>query len=185
MKKLSKEEQDKLFKEIEEKRHIAKTTNFSATYGAGPGKIAETAKISFNEGKKLHKIYWERNWAVKETARACKIKTVGKQKWLYNPVSGFWMFLKAEKDKFSTLNQSTGVYVFDSWLKHVREGLAVKGIKVVLQYHDELLLCCDKRDKDFVEKTLKEAMILTNKTVNLNVEIDISIDWGKNYAECH
>ena len=94
------------------------------------------------------------------------------------------MFLKADKDRFSTLNQSSGVYVFDSWLRKVRQKLNPE-IKVILQYHDELLLVCKPDRKEFVEHSLKSAMEDTNQEVNLNVDIGISIDYGFNYAECH
>lgn len=180
----SSEEKDR-FKAIKKVRGNAKVVNFSATYGAGPPKIAKTLDCSISFATKLHKTYWDRNAAVKKTAKACKVKTVGGQKWLYNPVSGFWMFLKAEKDRFSTLNQSTGVYVFDSWLRKCREKLLPMGIKIILQYHDELLFVCKKELKTEVEQILIQAMEDTNKEIDLNVEIGISVDWGNNYAECH
>ena len=179
------EEDIKRYKKIKSIRGDAKVVNFSATYGAGPPKIAATLKCDLPFASKLHKTYWDRNSAVKKTARACKVKTVRHQKWLYNPVSGFWMFLKAEKDRFSTLNQSTGVYVFDSWLRKVRTALKPLGVRVCMQYHDELLLVCKKHQKDQVEQILKQAMTDMNTEMGLNVDIGISVDWGINYAECH
>lgn len=173
------------YKNIKKIRGDAKVVNFSATYGAGPPKIAATLKCDIPFASKLHKTYWKRNSAVKKTAKACKVKVIRNQKWLYNPVSGFWMFLKAEKDRFSTLNQSTGVYVFDSWLRKVRIALEPLGIKVCMQYHDELLLVCKKWAKERVEGILKSAMIEMNSQIGLNVDIGISVDWGTNYAECH
>tara|TARA_R110000803_G_scaffold52425_1_gene107943 strand:+ start:2315 stop:4228 length:1914 start_codon:yes stop_codon:yes gene_type:complete len=173
------------FKEIKKARTQAKVINFSATYGAGAAKIAETLKCSLAEANKLHKTYWDRNAAVKKTAKACKVKTVDDQKWLYNPVSGFWMFLKAEKDRFSTLNQSTGVYVFDSWLRKVRQKLNPIGVQICLQYHDELLLVCPIQLKSKVEEILSSAMDEMNATTGLNVSIGCSVDWGNSYAECH
>lgn len=185
MKNLPVEEQIKLIKKLKKIRSQAKVVNFSATYGAGAPKIAATLKCSIEEAKKLHKTYWTRNAAVKKTARACKVKTVDGQKWLYNPVSGFWMFLKAEKDRFSTLNQSTGVYVFDSWLRKVRAALNPMGIRVCMQYHDELLFVCKIHQKEEAENALKNAMEEANRELSLNVEIGVSVDWGLNYAECH
>lgn len=179
------EEQKERFKSIKKIRSSAKTVNFSATYGAGAPKIAETLKCDLPFATKLHQTYWNRNSAVKETAKNAKVKTVKGQKWLYNPVSGFWMFLKAEKDRFSTLNQSSGVYVFDSWLMRVRKHLKPLGIKVCLQYHDEILLYFKKGYKDIVTKILKDSMEEVNNKVNLNVDIGISVDPGLNYAECH
>ena len=136
------EEESKKYEHIKERRHIAKNkVNFPCTYGAGAKKIAEGANLPISEGRRLFNTYWKRNRGVKQTANACKIKTVRKQKWLYNPVSGFWMFLKADKDRFSTLNQSTGVYVFDNWVSKVRKRLTPLGIYISLQYHDKN--CCD------------------------------------------
>jgi len=178
-------EDENRFKKIKKSRTQAKVINFSATYGAGAAKIAETLKCSLAEAKKLHKTYWDRNKAVKQTAKACKVKTVDGQKWLYNPLSGFYYFLKADKDRFSTLNQGSGVYVFDSWLRKARQKLNPIGVNVCLQYHDELLLVCPVPLKDQVNKALMDAMDEMNAETGLNVEIGCSVDWGTNYAECH
>ena len=183
--KFSTEEEVKRYNNIKKARGEAKVINFSATYGAGAAKIASTLDCSLPFAEKLHETYWDRNAAVKKTAKACKVKTIKAQKWLYNPVSGFWMFLKAEKDRFSTLNQSTGVYVFDTWLRKVRIALKPFGVRVCMQYHDELLLVCQKWEKDKVEDVLKSAMIELNGSMGLNVDIGISVDWGLNYAKCH
>ena len=48
-----------------------------------------------------------------------------------------------------------------------------------------MLVECHNEDKVVVEQALLNAMTKTNKILNLNVEISISIDWGENYAECH
>lgn len=173
------------YKRIKTIRGSAKTVNFSATYGAGPDKISKTLNCDLDFAKKLHTTYWKRNKAVKKTADACRVKSVNGQKWLYNPISGFWLFLKADKDRFSTLNQNSGVYVFDSWLRKVRSKLKEYDANVVLQYHDEILLVCLLKDKDIIEQILQEAMVETNKEINLNITIGISVDFGENYAEVH
>lgn len=173
-------------KTLKKVRHTGKTTNFSATYNAGPAKIAETAKISFEEGKKLHKIYWERNKAIKQTVKVLLVKEVEGQKWQFNPISKFWYFLKAEKDQFSTLNQGSGSYVFDVFLSKIKN--RIKGLhncNVVLQYHDEGLLVCLKKDSELVKTFIREAKVEMNEELSLNVEIGCSIEEGLNYAECH
>lgn len=210
------EEEESSYKSIKKVRGIAKSANFAATYGAGGPKIAETAKIPVEEGHKMHKIYWKRNWAVKKIAEDCFVKQVThidnmrtkrdtgfvdekgnpileivyteivkNQKWLYNPLSGFWLFLKEEKDRFSTLNQNTGVFVFDSWVYQVRKRLKPLGIGLCLQYHDEILLYFKKEYRQQVEEILRESMKIVNENLNLNIDINISIDVGNNYAECH
>lgn len=170
---------------VKKARGTAKATNFSATYGAGGDRIAAIAKLSNEEGMALHSIYWNRNWAIKEVARHCIVNTVREQKWLYNPLSGFWLYLSAEKDRFSALNQNTGVFVFDSWLYQIRKRLKPLGIKISLQYHDELMLYFKKEHKDTVEKILRESMEKVNELLKLNVKITISVDFGVNYATVH
>lgn len=162
-------------------RSKAKVVNFSATYGAGAPTIAETAGIPLKEGKLLHKIYWKRNKAVKDTAADCVVKTIGNKKWLLNPVSGFWYSLRAEKDRFSTLNQGTGVYCFDLFVRCVRK----RGIKVCLQMHDEILFKTTEKDKTKVEQLLNEAIEEVNNIIRLNVPLGISMEFGKSYAAVH
>ena len=106
------EEENRMMKDIGEKRGKAKAVNFSSVYGAGPPKIALSTGMSLSQAKTLHKTYWSRNKAVKQVAASVKTKTITiegeEQMWLLNPVSGFWYSLRYEKDKFSTLNQGTG-----------------------------------------------------------------------------
>jgi hypothetical protein len=124
------------FSKLKKIRSVAKSANFAATYGAGGPCIAKTAKISLKEGYDLHKIYWQRNKAVKQTAEALTVKEVRGQKWLQNPISKFWLFLSAEKDRFSACNQNSGVYVFDTWLLKLRPKLKMLDAHIILQYHD-------------------------------------------------
>lgn len=84
-----------------------------------PPKIAQTADIPLKEAQKLWDTYWERNKAVKQVAETCKVKEIEDQKWLWNPVARIWYSLKYEKDRFSTLNQGTGSYCFDTWLAFI------------------------------------------------------------------
>lgn len=166
-------------------RNKAKTVNFAGIYGAGPPKIAQSTGMSLEQAQKLHKTYWERNKSVKQVANACEVKTVELDKeiqmWIKNPVSNFWYSLRYEKDKFSTLNQGTGVYCFDLWIREVRK----RGIEIMLQYHDEIAFPLLQQDKGIVELKLKESIEAVNRLVNLNVPLGISIDFGKNYSQIH
>lgn len=162
-------------------RGKAKIVNFSAVYGAGAAKIALTLNGPLKEAQKLHKIYWERNKAVKQVAEACEVKQIGIKKWLKNPVSGFWYSLRAEKDRFSTLNQGTGVYCFDMYIMEVRK----RGIKISLQMHDEILFKTTENKKEITKDYLKDSIKAVNDKVKLNVPLGISVDFGVNYADCH
>ena len=166
-------------------RNKAKTVNFAGVYGAGPPKIALTTGMPLQQAQKLHKTYWDRNKAVKQVAKSAKTKTTivdgVEQMWLFNPVSKFWYSLRFEKDKFSTLNQGTGTYVFDLWVREVR----LSGIKIMFQYHDEIAFHLKEFEQDIVKKKLLDSIEKVNKTVKLNVPLGISVDFGKTYADVH
>lgn len=176
------DENIKRFKKLKAVRHTAKTTNFSATYNAGYKKIAETAKITPEEGKVLFDIYWKRNWAIKEVVKNIKTKEIESQLWLLNPLSNLWYYVPNPKDIFSTLNQGSGVWVFDNWLLEIKR---ISDMKFTLQYHDEFVTIFPDEDLEKNKPLFQKAMDNVNKKLKLNVNLSVSIDIGKNYAECH
>ena len=134
-----------------------------------------------SKAQTLHNIYWKRNWAVKKIAKNTVHKTVNDQMWLFNPVSKFWYSLRFEKDKFSTLNQSTGVFCFDTQVRGIRN----RGYKLCGQFHDEVVFPLKKADQEKVRKDLQEIIEETNETLKLNIKLGISLDFGKSYADIH
>lgn len=175
------------YKRIKKIRGALKQVNFSGIYGAGPSKMAETLKIPYKEAKILHTAYWKLNWAVKKIAEDCIIKTVGKDMYLYNPISKFWYYLKYKKDAFSTLNQSSGVYVFNTWLRNTYNLIESydDDIRIVLQYHDEMALIFKKELKEEITKILQYAMDSTNNELKLNVTIAMEPVFGHDYSQVH
>jgi DNA polymerase-1 len=57
--------------------------------------------------------------------------------------------------------------------------------KMLLQIHDELIFECSKSDKDYVQKTIKDAMISVSSSdyhmfsIPLNVSINSGLNWGE------
>jgi len=182
MKRLPKEEQYSIFKRLKEQRSNYKVVNYSAVYGVGAAKLARESGLSTSSAKALLVAYWERNWSVKEIAKDQVVKTLKDgSMWLQNPVSGLWHSLRYEKDIFSTLNQSTGVYCFDSFVAYAKS----LGVIIPMQYHDEVLVECDEDKVEETKEKLKEAIRKTNEKVRLNVQLAIDYNVGVNYAEVH
>lgn len=187
------EEETKKFNNISKRRGYSKTVNFAGVYGAGPPKLAKTLKCELQFAKDLHSAYWLRNKAVKQVAATVTTKTIKvpnykelnlvgeEQMWLFNPVSKFWYSLRAEKDIFSTLNQGTGVFCFDCWVREMRK----QNIKIFLQYHDEIGFALLKEDIDKVVNIKNTAISNVNKLLKLNVPLNASTDFGDNYADVH
>lgn len=181
MKSLSPEKQKKLFEDLTKVRKKAKTTTYSATYGVGKVKLARTAGTSEAEAKKLLEGFWKLNWAVVEFSKSLDIKTIGGQMWIKNPVSGFYYSLRFEKDIFSTINQSTGVYCFDNWLAFY----LTKRPNILGQFHDESINRLKKGEEKEHEKVLKWAIGKVNEKLKLNIDLDVDVQFGGRYSEIH
>lgn len=143
--------------------------------------MAITAGVHERKGYALVEAYWKRNWSVQAIAQAQEVKTCHGSKWLFNPVSKLWYSLRHEKDRFSTLNQGTGVFCFDTWVKHVRNG----GPPIIGQFHDEVVALVKIGKRDKLTAHLKNAIKKTNDELKLNRELDCSVDFGASYAQIH
>ena len=178
---LSEDKMHHLYVELGKKRAVAKTVNYAATYGAGAGKIAESAGISNNEARKVLKAYWDRNWAVKQYAEDRSIKEVDGKKWIYNPYSQLWLYLTSEHIKFSACNQNAGVKMFDLWVYFMIQ----EGLKPIAQFHDEVLLCVDKGTEKRAEEILHACMEKVNNCFNYPIKLEVDVAIGQSYAEVH
>lgn len=161
-----------------------KATNYSAIYGVGPPKLARELFIKEWQAAQLLEAYWERNKSIKKVAKEQYIKKLKDGSlWLKNPVSGFYYSLRYERDVFSTLNQGTGVFIFDSWLMRVRK----KGVVIPFQYHDELMTLrnVQTQAREEIETALHEGMKEVNESLKLNVEVKVDVQWGSDYASVH
>lgn len=158
-----------------------KVVNYSATYGIGASKLARETGMSLKEAKALLDAFWERNKAVTQVAEETKTQECIDSLWLWNPVSRFWYALRNEKDRFSTLNQGTGVFCFDTWVADCRKN----DVKVIGQFHDEVIALVKKGEETNAEVTMKSAMELLNKELQLNVPLGTDVQFGNTYAEIH
>ena len=156
-----------------------KAANYACVYGVGPATLSRQTGMTQGEAKKLIDAYWKRNWAVKKAADSQRVREIDGQMWIRNPLSGFWHNLRYEKDRWSTLNQSSGVYCFDSWVRKIK----AQGVRVIGQFHDEV--CCEITDRETTTKILKEAIQEVNIDLNMNVPLDVDVQFGNNYAEIH
>lgn len=162
-------------------RKSYKVVNYSSVYGVGAKKLARELKCSVAKAKDMLEKYWIRNWAVKKVAEDCVTKKVNGQMWLYNPVSKFWYSLRNDKDRFSTLNQGTGVFAFDTWVKYTLQ----RRQQLTATFHDEQVLEIKEGNRDKAIKLLNDAMEDTNNKLKLNVKLKCDIAFGHRYSTIH
>ena len=158
-----------------------KVVNYSATYGVGAPKLARETGMTKGEAKTLLEAFWSRNWAIEKVASTLRVRELFNGMWLKNPVSGFWYSLRSDKDRFSTLNQGTGVYCFDSWVKECR-GM---GLETIGQFHDEIIVLTKEGDEDKSENIMQMSINNVNDQINLNVPLGTDVQFGKTYADIH
>tara|TARA_R110000744_G_scaffold237160_1_gene354641 strand:- start:4 stop:657 length:654 start_codon:yes stop_codon:yes gene_type:complete len=171
--------QDKVY--IKGGRKKAKPVNYGGVYGQKPKGLARETGMPLGQAKKLYDIYWERNWSVEAIAAEQVVIKANGKRWLKNPVSGFLYNLRTDKDRFSTLNQGTGVYCFDMWVKEVRNS----GMPIIGQMHDEIIGLVKVGCRDRVASVINNAMIKTNNLLQLDRELDCDVQFDTTYAGIH
>lgn len=158
-----------------------KVVNYSATYGVGSSTLSRTTGMPNKDCQKLLDAFWSRNWAIEKVASTVRTREVFGSMWLFNPVSRFWYSLRGDKDRFSTLNQGTGVFCFDSWVAMCRKN----GIQSIGQFHDEIIALVKEGNEDVTKATMEQAIEKVNEKLTLNVPLGVDAQFGKTYAHIH
>lgn len=175
------EEEKKRWKQLDVIRKIYKAANYACIYGVGAAKLARATGLTIKQAKNLIKVYWKRNWSVKQFSEDAAIQEIDGEMWVYNPVSRFWYSLRAKKDVFSTINQSTGVYCFDLWIREIR----AKHNQLTAQFHDEIVKHIKEGAQEKCREVLLNAIDQVNNKLKLNVTLRVDIQFGKTYADIH
>lgn len=180
-------ELDNKFKELDKIRAAGKSTNYAAQYGAGVKTIARTAKVSEKLAKKLHEGYHKLNWSIAKIASMMTVKKTSFGEWQLNPINKMWYSLRSEKDRFSTLVQGSGSYIFDIWAFHTMKLAQKRGLdfKLVFQAHDELVLRLPEGQEDEYKDLVQDAMKAVNNQVKLNRELACDVSFGQKYSDIH
>jgi DNA polymerase III epsilon subunit-like protein len=166
---------------ISQLRYNYKGGNYALQYGAGIKTLAKQLGITMKEAKVISEAYWERNWSVKAISDSMVTKEVEGSTWQFNPVSKLWYSLRSDKDKFSTLCQGTGTYLFDMWVGFILK----EREQLTANFHDEIILEVKKGNRDKCVKLLENSIKKVNRMLKLNRELQVDVQFGVNYSEIH
>ena len=166
---------------ISQTRFNFKGGNYALQYGAGIKTLSKQLGITMKEAKVISEAYWKRNWSVKAVSDSMITKEVKGRTWQYNPVSKLWYSLRSDKDKFSTLCQGTGTYLFDMWVGFILK----EREQLTANFHDEIVLEIEKGNRDKCKKLLEKAVQKVNNMLSLNRELQVDVQFGNNYSEIH
>ncbi len=182
----------------EDLRRKAKAINFGIIYGITQYGLAKQISVSNYEALDFINAYFKKFPEIKDymntTIKSCRTKGY------VNNIFGRRIHFKGINDK----NFSVRSFQERAAINAPIQGSAADIIrlamikldqlvetdkkfkaKMLLQIHDELIFECSKNDKDYVQKTIKAAMISVSSSdyhmfsVPLNVSINSGLNWGE------
>lgn len=175
-------------KDYSDVRHLGKGGNYACQYGAGIEALMRQLKIDYKTAKAVFDGYWKLNKSIKQIAKATTVKHANGLMWQYNPIAGIWYWLKADKDRFSTLCQGLGAYIFDMWCKGINDECLARYGKCApfaAQFHDETVLIVKEGTLPIWNGILKTVIRKLADKLKLNRELDCDVQEGDNYSEIH
>ena len=182
----------------EDLRRKAKAINFGIIYGITQYGLAKQISVSNYEALDFINAYFKKFPEIKDymntTIKSCRTKGY------VNNIFGRRIHFKGINDK----NFSVRSFQERAAINAPIQGSAADIIrlamikldqlvetdkkfkaKMLLQIHDELIFECSKNDKDYVQKTIKDAMISVSSSdyhmfsIPLNVSINSGLNWGE------
>ncbi|MDC6482109.1 DNA polymerase I [Pelagibacteraceae bacterium] len=184
----------------EDLRRKAKAINFGIIYGITQYGLAKQISVSNQEALDFINAYFKKFPEIKDymnsTIKSCRTKGY------VNNIFGRRIHLKGINDK----NFSVRSFQERAAINAPIQGSAADIIrlamikldqlietdskfktKMLLQIHDELIFECSKDDKEYVKKTIKDAMtsISSSDYHMFSIPLNVSINSGLNWGEAH
>ena len=186
-------EDDKKFKikELSKVRSAGKGANYSLQFGAGALTVSRAANVTLGVAKKLVEAYRNRNWTIETITKEQKDKKTSFGRYQLNPFNGIWYNLKNDKDKFSTLVQGTGSFIFDLWMLNLlrlrkESKYKLKGdLDLLGSWHDEYVGELLPEDKESCKQITMDAIMCANNNMKLEIPFSVDVQFGQNYSQIH
>lgn len=175
-------------------RDTAKNFNFAEVYGAGLGKLAGMAKVSFDQVKKLKSTY-NRQFPRVQDFKKEVIKTARNRKPPYvttmlgrrRYLPGLWSNdddkrYGAERQAVNTVVQGTAADIIKIAMVELHHALELEfngQAKILIQVHDELVVTAPDEIAEPVQNVMQETMEGVNiLTVPLEAEANVGKSWS-------
>lgn len=179
----------------DDQRRMAKTVNFSITYGAGSTNLSRQLGISRKEAGELIDSYFKEFAGLKrymdETVAYARehgyVKTLlGRKRTLRDINSKNGMLRSnAERMAINTPIQGTAADMIKLAMIHTYEAMKSKNLDslLIMQVHDELVFDVVKEELEVMKTLVEECM--KNAMPGLKVPILVGMDVGENWLEAH
>lgn len=188
---MSKIERGAKVKALSKVRSAGKGANYSLQFGAGALTVSRAANVPMKVANRLVEAYRGRNWSIESIAKEQKDKRTSYGRFQLNPFNGIWYNLKNDKDKFSTLVQGTGSYVFDLWMLNLlrlrkdKKYKMVGSLDLLGTWHDEYIGELLESDKEACKQITLDAIMCANENLKLEIPFSVDVQFGDNYSQIH
>jgi DNA polymerase I len=174
-----------------EERQLGKTLAFAITYGAGPDKVAATAKVKVKIAEETIDGYYDtfkgvskwKNQALREGRKYGYVTTMsGRKRRLPMLNSSEWGLKgRAERQAINAIIQGSAADICKDAMIAVHEAFEGTPFQLVLQVHDELMAIVPEDMVDEALRIMRKAM--GDGTIRRGVPINASGDAASNWAE--
>ena len=173
-------------------RRQAKAVNFGILYGISPYGLAEDLGISPKEAKSFIETYFTtypgiKDYMNKEIEEAHKngyVKTIMNRKRTIEELtsSNYMQRSMGERMALNTPIQGSSADILKKAMIEIDEAITKNNLKstMLLQVHDELIFNVINKEKDIIEKLVKDIM---EHTIKLNVPLEVDIEFGTNWYD--
>lgn len=175
-----------------EQRDIAKTINFSVIYGKTPFGLSQELKITPAEASEYINRYFEQYPKVKELEKEIVkfaeengyVETLFKRKRIINDINSKNRMKKSQAERMAvnTVIQGSAAEILKKVMIELYRVLKnEKGIKMLLQVHDELIFEIENEKVNFFKEMIENIMrnFVKFKNVKLEVNSAIGDDWSE------
>lgn len=175
-----------------DQRQLGKRINFSILYGLTPYGLSQDLKIPFKDAKIYIEKYFEQypgvqEWmdrVVEETKHKGYVTTHwGKRRY----VPGIYernksLYEEAKRVAINTVAQGTAAEIMKFGMINLDAAFQKESIdaKILLQIHDELLICVSELHKNQAEQLVKNVL---ESVVQWHVPLIVNTRFGKNWRE--
>ena len=184
----------------EDLRRKAKTINFGIIYGITQYGLAKQISVSNQEAQEFINSYFKKFPEIKDYMNTT-IKTCRKKGFVSN-IFGRRIHLKGINDKNFNIRSfqeraainapiqgSAADVIRLAMIKinNLIEKDKKMQTKMLLQIHDELIFECKEGNKDYITKTIKEAMISISSSEYhmFSIPLEVNVNSGYNWEEAH
>lgn len=175
-------------------RHIGKTINFGVVYGQSAFGLAQQLEVPQGEAAHFINSFYKEFSGVKDYREKVIAQAeqdgfvttfLGRKRWFSDINSKNKMKKQmAERMAFNTVFQGSAADLIKKAMILIHQQLQEKSLhtKMILQVHDELLFEVPQNERDQVQQLVIQIM---ENAFQLNVPLQVSSCFGKNWAEAH